>query len=281
MTTSELEQTKEDLQLTQQFDDTANADFWHCMLVLCTHTSSDSQSVHDAVMDEIEKELTSKTSSELIQMKQDILTSIHQHSENLEYWSKLIDMLQLQIAKTCVAERLQQAHEQLKDKIDESQNGTDLGSTSIITAAATIPASIPLSENEEHFVDEIVLPSTMNSSLKKPHSCNRMITGFDWNKYNQTHYNTDNPPPKYIQGYKFTLYYPDLDKNKSPTYNLFKADMPEYSVIRFHAGPPYEDVAFRILNREWEKSQRRGFKCVFENGVLHLHFMYKKYRYKR
>ena len=33
--------------------------------------------------------------------------------------------------------------------------------------------------------------------------CN--FQGFEWNKYNQTHYDIDNPPPKIVQGYKFNV----------------------------------------------------------------------------
>ncbi len=44
----------------------------------------------------------------------------------------------------------------------------------------------------------------------KPRYFNRVKTGYDWNKYNQTHYDHDNPPPKTVQGYKFTIFYPDL-----------------------------------------------------------------------
>ena len=29
--------------------------------------------------------------------------------------------------------------------------------------------------------------------------------GYEWNKYNQTHYDMDNPPPKIVQGYKFNV----------------------------------------------------------------------------
>lgn len=48
-----------------------------------------------------------------------------------------------------------------------------------------------------------------------------MHTGFEWNKYNQTHYDMDNPPPKIVQGYKFNIFYPDLiDKNSTPEYFL-------------------------------------------------------------
>lgn len=37
---------------------------------------------------------------------------------------------------------------------------------------------------------------------RKPRFFNKVHTGYEWNKYNQTHYDTDNPPPKVVQGYK-------------------------------------------------------------------------------
>lgn len=56
---------------------------------------------------------------------------------------------------------------------------------------------------------------------RKPRYFNRVHTGFEWNKYNQTHYDMDNPPPKIVQGYKFNIFYPDLiDKNSTPQYFL-------------------------------------------------------------
>ncbi|CAD6257801.1 unnamed protein product [Miscanthus lutarioriparius] len=55
---------------------------------------------------------------------------------------------------------------------------------------------------------------------RKPKYFNRVHTGYEWNKYNQTHYDHDNPPPKIVQGYKFNIFYPDLvDKSKAPSYS--------------------------------------------------------------
>ena len=89
---------------------------------------------------------------------------------------------------------------------------------------------------------------------RKPRFFNRVKTGFEWNKYNQTHYDHDNPPPKIVQGrdlqtgqrlvlqklvrfkctfafhgllsgYKFNIFYPDLiDKSKAPTYHIERSD---------------------------------------------------------
>jgi hypothetical protein len=100
---------------------------------------------------------------------------------------------------------------------------------------------------------------------RKPRYFNRVKTGYDWNKYNKTHYDRDNPPPKTVQGYKFNIFYPDLiDPSKTPQFVLEAADSPDFCIIRFKAGPPYEDVAFKIVNREWNKSRKHGFRCTFE-----------------
>ncbi|CAH8336653.1 unnamed protein product [Eruca vesicaria subsp. sativa] len=118
---------------------------------------------------------------------------------------------------------------------------------------------------------------------RKPKYFNRVHTGYEWNKYNQTHYDHDNPPPKIVQGYKFNIFYPDLvDKIKAPIYTIEKdGTSAETCMIRFHAGPPYEDIAFRIVNKEWEYSHKKGFKCTFERGILHLYINFKRHRYRR
>ena len=87
---------------------------------------------------------------------------------------------------------------------------------------------------------------------------------------------TDNPPPKVVQGYKvcfselfcfaihltdiqFNIFYPDLiDKSKAPNYKIIKEPGNDETVLLyFTAGPPYEDIAFRIVNRDWEYSHKR------------------------
>lgn len=118
---------------------------------------------------------------------------------------------------------------------------------------------------------------------RKPRYFNRVHTGFEWNKYNQTHYDIDNPPPKVVQGYKFNIFYPDLiDKSKAPTFTISPcADDRDFCIIRFSAGPPYEDIAFKIVNREWNNSHKSGYRCQFINNMLQLWFQFKRYRYRR
>jgi hypothetical protein len=134
--------------------------------------------------------------------------------------------------------------------------------------------------------DEISLPGSTywwqdKYRPRKPRYFNRVRTGYDWNKYNKTHYDYDNPPPKTIQGYKFNVFYPDLiDVTETPKYFLEAADEREFAILRFHAGPPYEDIAFKILNQQWDIGRKSGFKCVFERGVLQLHFNFKRHFYR-
>lgn len=83
-----------------------------------------------------------------------------------------------------------------------------------------------LDEEEELFnlEEDIAQPTSYNWEDKyrprKPRYFNRVHTGYEWNKYNQTHYeclflsvtslsytnlsshSVDNPPPKVVQGYK-------------------------------------------------------------------------------
>ena len=137
---------------------------------------------------------------------------------------------------------------------------------------------------EENIVQD---PSIASWSEKyrprKPRYFNRVHTGFEWNKYNQTHYDIDNPPPKIVQGYKFNIFYPDLiDKSKTPTYTVTPcADNKDFAIIKFKAGPPYEDIAFKIVNREWNYSYKSGFRRQFSNNILQLWFHFKRYRYRR
>ncbi|KAL6714098.1 hypothetical protein ACLMJK_008592 [Lecanora helva] len=114
---------------------------------------------------------------------------------------------------------------------------------------------------------------------RKPRYFNRVQMGYEWNKYNQTHYDHDNPPPKVVQGYKFNIFYPDLiDKVKAPTYRIERengrkrgesfapAGEEDTCLIRFISGPPYEDLAFRIVDKEWDYSAKRerGFRSSFD-----------------
>ncbi|ROV94826.1 hypothetical protein VPNG_09315 [Cytospora leucostoma] len=155
-----------------------------------------------------------------------------------------------------------------------------------------------ISENEEIFTAEEAVPSVSKPQWaekyrpRKPQYFNRVQMGYEWNKYNQTHYDHDNPPPKVVQGYKFNIFYPDLiDKTKAPTFKIIReggrrrgesfapAGEEDTCLLRFIAGPPYEDIAFRVVDREWDYSAKkeRGFRSSFDK----LHFQFKKIYYRK
>ncbi|PKI56594.1 hypothetical protein CRG98_022977 [Punica granatum] len=46
-------------------------------------------------------------------------------------------------------------------------------------------------------------------------------------------------------------------------------------------GAPYEDIAFRIFNKDWEYSHKKGFKGTFGSGILRPYFNFKRYRDRR
>jgi hypothetical protein len=158
-------------------------------------------------------------------------------------------------------------------------------------------------EDEEIFTGEEEVETKNKDSWmnkhrpRKPKYFNRVQMGYEWNKYNQTHYDHDNPPPKVVQGYKFHIFYPDLiDKTKAPTYKIEREDgrkkgqssapagEEDTCIIKFIAGPPYETIAFRIVDRDWDYSAKyeRGFKSTFESpGILTLNFSFKKVYYRK
>ncbi len=142
-----------------------------------------------------------------------------------------------------------------------------------------------VNENEEIFTAEEMVTTASKPQWadkyrpRKPKYFNRVQMGYEWNKYNQTHYDHDNPPPKVVQGYKFNIFYPDLiDKSKAPTFRIIRehgrkrgesfapAGEEDTCLIRFIAGPPYEDIAFRIVDKEWDYSAKRdrGFRSSFD-----------------
>ncbi|CAF3685451.1 unnamed protein product [Rotaria sp. Silwood1] len=95
-------------------------------------------------------------------------------------------------------------------------------------------------------------------ALKKVHN------GYDWNHYYKKHYDTDHLPSTLIQGYKFHIFYQNLnDKTTTPLYNLtICEDTPHFSILRFHAESPYEDTAFPIISKQRDSSYNHEFSDV-------------------
>lgn len=71
-----------------------------------------------------------------------------------------------------------------------------------------------------------------------------------------------------MHGYRFNLFYPDLvNPAVAPTFKV--ESIPgnsDWQILRFRAGPPYLDVAFKIVKKDWERDSKYGYKAVFERG---------------
>ncbi|VIO88401.1 CG1676-PA, putative [Brugia malayi] len=180
-----------------------------------------------------------------------------------------------------------QKREEMMDKAENGSAASTSAGLSTAEAEMELIARRGMTNDEAAFSVEAPLEAqtflwSEKYRPRKPRYFNRVHTGFEWNKYNQTHYDMDNPPPKIVQGYRFNIFYPDLlDVTETPTFTVTPCDDPDFAVIRFHAGPPYEDIAFKCVNREWEISHKHGYKCQFVNGIFQLWFYFKRYRYRR
>jgi hypothetical protein len=296
------------------------------------------------VADEIDKLLGSKTYEQLETLENQIRTKLQgDEPVDVDYWEQLLRSLKIWKAKA----RLRAMHEPIlkfgtkpapKQSLPKPQpnrfdpnNFTDsdvhdelLDDNDAFTQAAQsmfddettriVEEGVETEENYNVETEDITIPEPSWANQyrpRKPKFFNRVVMGYEWNKYNQTHYDEANPPPKVVQGYKFNIFYPNLvDPSKTPTYKVernrqkrryvgggggISAGEDETCIIRFVAGPPYLDVAFRIIDRDWDYSSRfnRGFKSSFDKvclicseilirqGILQLHFQFKKVFYRK
>lgn len=254
--------------------------------------------VHKAVEEDVKALLRGKTASDLVDLEAEITGTLsrgeHQGAD-VAYWQRMKKVVGVQRALLVVTD----THHALLQKQMEAlariqAEGAGVGassssSSSFSQAPDDEGQEREFGESEEKMdgADELELLKSGYAwqdqyKPRKPNYFNRVRTGWDWNKYNQTHYDPDSPPPRMVQGYKFAIFYPDLiDKSVAPKYFLEAADSPEFAILRFHAGPPYEDVAFKIINKEWAVHRKSGFKVAFARGVLELHFNFKRSFYRR
>ena len=278
-----------------------NKEYWDALQKVCQDEirflqTGGNGGAHDLVSQDIHQLFNGKTTRALSQLQEEIQNKIQSQATSIDtdYWCTVLQQLDVYRAKAALKEMhsmmLQRQLEHIENKTRNFVS--DFKSKTQYDSIET-PSKLDESEVDKDNVlcesDEVDLGDTPykwqgNEKYRprKPRYFNRVKTGYDWNKYNQTHFDHDNPPPKIVQGYRFDVFYPDLvDKTKTPQYFLERADTDEYCIIRFSAGAPYEDIAFKIVNREWNKSRKRGFRCVFERGVLSLHFNFNTHWYRR
>ncbi|KAL3937069.1 MAG: hypothetical protein SGBAC_007748 [Bacillariaceae sp.] len=244
----------------------------------------------------IKEIFTGQSRSALMKMQDEIVSKLSSPTcDDRQYWLSVREQLMVHLAKLDLSEmhkkmlvRQLEKLEQRKKEETEKGEGDEKDDNDKSMLPENVDASFGNDEEELGETDEIEVTNKKTYSWqdryapRKPRYFNRVKTGYDWNKYNQTHYDADNPPPKIVQGFSFNIFYPDLvDPTKTPQYFLEPADSDDFCILRFHGGAPYEDIAFKIINREWNRSRKRGFKCTFERGILSLYFNFTTHWYRR
>lgn len=271
--------------------------FWLCVQLCSMHRlgmirGQLAEGVHGLVEEDIERVLDGMNVDTLADLDDEIAYLVDSGEGEVDFWTSTLKRVKYKTA--CMRLRKMSL-----DLIPERKSRNDTMKRQKREAAkeddmVRREQEKGMAADEELFNDEVEAPSdkrrTSTSGYawndkfrpRKPKYFNRVYTGFNWTKYNRTHYDHDNPPPKTVQGYKFNIFYPDLiDPSKTPSFHVKSTDNPDVSIITFKAGPPYEDLAFKVVNRPWEKSHRKGYRCSFDHGVLQLWFHLQKYRYRR
>lgn len=322
MKLDELEELRLDIEVFRQLErqarvsdfDASGSDFvlryWDALAVVADDEikllkSGGENGSHAKMVEDVQKIFLGQTNADLKKMKTEVESKLRTNAQvdfDRNYWVSVGDQLDVFLCKNFLSEEhskmLVRQLERLEKRREELARARDSGT--IIdeqvgereSEKADEPFD-PLQFPEGDLEEELGLTSEIDLTSKsynwqdkyrprKPRYVARIKTGYDWNKYNQTHYEKDNPPPKIVQGYKFNIFYTDLiDPTKTPTFTLEPADSNEFCIIRFRASAPYEDIAFKIINREWNKSRKRGFKSSFERGVLSLYFNFTTHWYRR
>ncbi|KAK6588784.1 cactin-like protein [Cryptosporidium xiaoi] len=170
-----------------------------------------------------------------------------------------------------------------------------------------IEFSVPTSNNERKTIKE------NNLELQLPIVYSKIKAKYIWNQYNRNYYNEKSLPPKIIQGYRFKIIFPLLNRpeNKHITPNWYLTTKKRYiennnisiidenktieDLLECEGEVPqksklliiscnqckYKDIGFSIIDREWETNPKYGYRSYFENATLYLNFNFKQKRYRR
>uniref|UniRef100_A0A1I8FMT8 Splicing factor Cactin n=1 Tax=Macrostomum lignano TaxID=282301 RepID=A0A1I8FMT8_9PLAT len=234
--------------------------FWSCFSTLLdSKTAPAASSATAAVADRIDAVIRGKSASQLAALEDSVSARICAAGPgtDLAYWEEMLDKVKVAKGKAT----LQELHKVLlRRRMQRLQAGD---------AAAPEPEE----KTEEIAVKTPGLAAWSDRlKPKKPRYFNRVNTGYNWALINRTHFDSDNPPPKIVQGY---------NPRRPATAPSRAKTNPQFAILRFTAGPPYEDVAFKIVRNEWDTSFRHGFRCQFVNNTFQLHFHFRRNRYRK
>lgn len=261
----EFKELKDDIKLHLALDKT-NSLFWEAANLVCNWEIQRASGVahgNSLRSSETSSEVTgvveNKTYAQLEYMQHQIEMQMKSGElKEIEFWQSVLNYVLTYKAKKYLEENYS-----LNRAIEPKETGPKISEISRINSL----------KNEEGLISE--------RGCRKPKYIFRVHTGFQWNKYNRTHYDHDHPPPKTVKGYSFVIHYPDFC-GQTPQYSIEKdGGSSESCLIRFYAGPPYEDVVFRIVNKEWDLSWKSGFRSTFSESILRLNFFFRRFSYRR
>lgn len=94
------------------------------------------------------------------------------------------------------------------------------------------------------------------------------------------------PPPPSKTAYRNHLCHFHIGVSLDPYWQAPKVFLFHFGLLvllrsLFYLLIKLQDIAFKIVNREWEYSHRHGFRCQFQNNIFQLWFHFKRYRYRR
>jgi hypothetical protein len=281
----ELKELGEEIRAQAHLFDTANGPFWEAANVVCDaeilnaagSARRNREYLHSEVAADMMKVAEGKNLEELEAMQQTIAMRMAAGESKIgDELQEVIGLIRFEKAKKFLAQNYSTGDDPPPSFDDYKTDGKrDLQDTDAV-------------EEGSEPLRPVALPAATRTPAagpewRKPKYVARARTGYEWNKYNRVHYDHDHPPPKIVRGYTFVLHYPELAGEMPPQCAVEEdgGGSSDTCIVRFHAGWPYEDVAFRILNREWERSRKAGFLCTFDSGVLHLSFHFKRFFYRR
>ncbi|CRK28623.1 hypothetical protein BN1723_014152 [Verticillium longisporum] len=265
-----------------------NREYWLSLQTICSERrqklepQGPDDRVVSAVSSDVDKILSPKTYEQLEALEKQVKAKLQSNEDiDTDYWEQLLRSLLVWKAKA----KLKKVYEAVKE-----------------SRAAMLNARHP---NKAHSSSDVVPGLGGASSLVRTSTGAESSSRFDIKAPVKSIIPSSAPPGTarfaQVENEDFSqatkaLYERELiDKTKAPTFKIIRehgrkrgesfapAGEEDTCLIRFIAGPPYEDIAFRIVDREWDYSAKkdRGFKSSFDKGILQLHFQFKKIYYRK
>ncbi|KRX93217.1 Cactin [Trichinella pseudospiralis] len=284
LTVRDYEDLLVDIKVYQEYHGEALNQFWNDMATVVQHrlnqqqatsapTSAQRQEIHASVFADIEEMLNNKDVEHLLILEQQIQNKLNTDQSELDvgYWEMVLSLLRLRVARLRLNEdykrRLKKYKQRnknnwLDDFIAEAKKG-------MTSDEATFAVEENIQKERAYLWSDRFRP-------RKPRYFNRVHTGFEWNKYNQTHYDLENPPPKIVQGYRFNIFYPDLIEPKPPRFKVSPCENDsDFCILKIEAGPPYE-ASYGVEEPEFAVTQLAQTTMRSEVGKITLDTVFRE-----